>query len=409
MTGTERNGKGVLQAASVLEAALAYHRAGLAVVPIRPDGSKAPALPAGHPYLRERPTEGELLRWFSPRRNGIGVVCGRVSGQLETVDFETEEVFRSWRELVEGRAPGLVDRLSLVRTPGHLGQPGMHARYRCPGAAIPGSTALAREPSREERGRPRVLIETRGEGGYAIAPGSPPACHPTGGTWEHVAGPDLCRLPCLHVREREMLLSCARELDRLGRPPGEAGSQGLFLRGAGGELSPAEAYNRDGPDWSELLCPHGWRLVRTAGGVRYWRRPGKDLGGWSATTGHCRSGDGGELLHVFTSNGGPFEQGRSYSKFNAYVLLNHGGDYEKAARRLSEREWEGGRRRGLGNGPSPPDAPAPEPDTGDPVAAVAESLGLLRDACARAACLTAEEDRRLRLLLHRLERNGKAK
>jgi len=29
-------------------------------------------------------------------------------------------------------------------------------------------------------GRPEVLIETRGEGGYVLAPGCPPECHPSG-------------------------------------------------------------------------------------------------------------------------------------------------------------------------------------------------------------------------------------
>ena len=75
--------------ANVLEAALAYLRAGLGVLPVRPDGSKAPALPRGHPWLRRRATEADLRRWFAPGRNGIGIACGAVSGNLETLDFET--------------------------------------------------------------------------------------------------------------------------------------------------------------------------------------------------------------------------------------------------------------------------------------------------------------------------------
>jgi hypothetical protein len=78
---------------SVLETALAYHAAGLAVLPIRPDGSKAPALRAGHPYLRQRAGVSELRRWFGRGGGkGIGIVCGAVSGNLETVDFETVAV-----------------------------------------------------------------------------------------------------------------------------------------------------------------------------------------------------------------------------------------------------------------------------------------------------------------------------
>src|SRR5690348_8623877 len=128
---------------TVLQIALEYHAAGLGVIPIRPDGSKAPALPCGHPHLYQRPTEAQLRRWFSAGRNGIGITCGAVSGCLETLDFETLAAYRDWRKQVEDRHAGLADRLCWVMTPGHLGSRGMHGRYRCPDVSIPGSMALA--------------------------------------------------------------------------------------------------------------------------------------------------------------------------------------------------------------------------------------------------------------------------
>src|SRR4051812_14365496 len=106
---------------SVLEIARAYRAAGLGVLPVRPDGSKAPALVRGHPYLRERPGDAELRRWFAAGRCGIGVPCGAVSGGLETLDFETLAAFLGWSRRVEACRPGLVDRLCLVLTPGHVG------------------------------------------------------------------------------------------------------------------------------------------------------------------------------------------------------------------------------------------------------------------------------------------------
>jgi putative DNA primase/helicase len=374
---------------SSLEIALDYHLAGLSVLPIRPDGSKAPALRAGHPFLHTRPSRTDLQVWFTSGRNGIAIGCGPISGNLETLDFETVEICQAWKALVEQRQPGLVERLCWVRTPGHLGQPGLHARYRCPGAVIPGSTALARE--HPPGGRLRVLIETRGTGGYAIAPGSPASCHPTGGTWRHVAGPDLCHLPELSVPEREVLIQCARELDRWQRRQ-EHNGETLFHHPAGNALPEAEEYNRNGPDWSEILTPHGWRLVRSAGGVRYWKRPGKELSGWSATTGHCLGDDGTDLLHVFTSNGQPFEQGRCYSKFSAFVLLEHQGDYQAAIQHLRQ------------NAGKPPDQAAGKANgRGDLVSDLFEVFTVLRGACVRAACLTDEEDGRLRSLLQSMQ------
>jgi putative DNA primase/helicase len=329
----------------VFESALAYHRAGLGVIPIRPDGSKAPALPRGHPYLYRRPTEADLARWFAAGRHGIGVVCGAVSGGLETLDFETVTAYRRWREVVEGAAPGLAARLCWALTPGHLGQRGVHGRYRCPGVAIPGPTPLAYGPQGEETGPPgagapaparwRLLIETRGEGSYAVAPGSPGACHETGRAWQHVGGPDLRRLPELAPRERDALLSAARALDRRPAPrPARAGPPARPV--TGGRVS-GDDYNARGPDWAAVLGPHGWEVVRTLGAVRYWRRPGKRGAGWSATTGYCRAADGSDLLHVFSSNAPPFRPGGSYSKFRAYAALNHRGDLRAAARELARQ------------------------------------------------------------------------
>jgi hypothetical protein len=79
--------------------------------------------------------------------------------------------------------------------------------------------------------------------------------------------------------------------------------------------------------------------VRESDGVRYWKRPGKEGPGWSATTGYCHGADGAELLRVFSSNASPFEEGKAYGKFRAYALLHHGGDYQAAARELASKGY----------------------------------------------------------------------
>ena len=86
-------------------------------------------------------------------------------------------------------------------------------------------------------------------------------------------------------------------------------------------------------DWADILLPLGAVLHHEAsGGVRYWTRPGKDRrNGYSATTGYA---DDADRLKVFTSSWPPFADGEVYTKFAAYALLNHGGDYQAAAREL---------------------------------------------------------------------------
>lgn len=95
---------------------------------------------------------------------------------------------------------------------------------------------------------------------------------------------------------------------------------------------PGDEYNRRAA-WAELLEPHGWRVDRTAGDVTYWTRPGKTRG-TSATTGKCSTEGAGDLLYVFSGNAGPFDADHAYSKFAALTLLECGGDFAAAAKRL---------------------------------------------------------------------------
>ena len=69
-------------------------------------------------------------------------------------------------------------------------------------------------------------------------------------------------------------------------------------------------------------------------GSCFWQRSGKDGIGGSATTGHCSNDESGDLLYVFSSNADPFESQRAYSKFSAFGLINHEGDFSAASRAL---------------------------------------------------------------------------
>lgn len=107
-----------------------------------------------------------------------------------------------------------------------------------------------------------------------------------------------------------------------------------------GALTPWRDYE-DRVDWPEILVPHGWTFCFERGAVGYWCRPGKERrDGFSATTGRdpARS-----RLWVF-SDATPFEPNRPYNKFEAYALLNHGGDHAAAGRDLRRQGF--GARRG---------------------------------------------------------------
>lgn len=102
---------------SMLELARGYRDAGISVIPIRVDGSKAPAVATWKPFQSRLATDAELQAWFQ-RPAGIALVCGRVSGGLEVIDFDDGSVFPAWRAATMALAANLpvveTDRKSVV-------------------------------------------------------------------------------------------------------------------------------------------------------------------------------------------------------------------------------------------------------------------------------------------------------
>lgn len=318
--------------AAVYEEARRLLGAGVSVIPIRTDGSKAPEV-SWAPYQERLANQGEVSQWWNNgHRPGIGIIGGAISGNLEILDFDQADLFEPWAELVETEAPGLLKRLVMVQTPG----PGRHAYYRC-SDTIDRNRKLARVP--KENGGWEVLIETRGEGGYVLAPGSPPSCHPSGQPYEIVQG-DLAALPILTTEERTVLLEAAQALNRYAEPEVAAEPTRSPLTRSAGALSPGDDYNTRG-DWPALLMRHGWTLDHTRGEVEHWRRPGKTVG-TSATLHAVAPG----VLYVFSSNAAPFPADKAFDLFRAYTWLEHGGDFKKAALALKREGYGAAPERG---------------------------------------------------------------
>ena len=305
---------------SVIEQALRLTKDGISVIPIRPDGTKAPAIREWKSYQKKIANPEALEPWFS-NGNGIAVIGGKVSGNLEILDFDDPDAAKSWTDLLkeEGYSQ-LLEKLPVVMTP----TGGFHVYYRCE-EPVEGNQKLAQKNGPD--GQTEVMIETRGEGGYVVAPGSPRACHSNGKLYELVRG-DLSNIPRITAEERTRLLDAARSLNAIIKPK-------RIVRGpsAGVGNRPGDDFNQRGT-WEEILTPHGWEPVRNRGETTDWRRPGKGHG-ISATTNHA----GSDLLYNFSSNGHPFESETAYSKFAAYTLLNHNDDFKAAARALASEGY----------------------------------------------------------------------
>lgn len=332
---------------SILDAALEWHRRGVCVIPAKP--GKRPGLPWTE-YQTRTSTEEEIRAWFGrDRYDGFGVVCGAVSGNLEMIEFE-------------GRARHLVDEITDAMIDHGLTDPwtriatgyaevtpsnGLHLFYRVDGPAA-GNTKLASRPATPEElavkpaERTKVLLETRGEGGFVVVSPSGGSVHPSGGQWVDLVG-EPARIPTITLEEREAMFAVVGMFNVSTTTRSTTTEPTPATVPVGEDGRPGDEFNARS-SWEEILLPHGWTRGHTdADGTTYWTRPGKDPhDGISATT----RPDGG--LFVFTTAtefDSSLETRKAYSKFYVFAVYNHGGDLAAAARDLAGRGYGDQRAR----------------------------------------------------------------
>lgn len=323
-----------------LETALELHHAGISVVPVKTDGTKRPN-GAWKQYQTGRATTNELHTWFTtPDTNGLGLVTGAISGNLEMLEVEGRAADRIIELKQLAQDSGLGDLWERVTTGWFELSPsgGYHWFYRLT-TDVPGNTKIAQAANKE------TIAETRGEGGFVVISPTAGTVHPTGRPWARLAGGPTT-IPTITPSEREALHAVFAQLDETPEPAPAQPAVDLFgtTRSTTDGLAPGDDYENK-TDWAEILT--GWDLVMQRGRTRYWRRPGKTDPGFSATTGRAEDRD---RLYVFTTST-QFTAGTPYTKFGAYALLNHNGDHSTAASEL--------RKNGYGSEPKRTVTPAP--------------------------------------------------
>ena len=337
---------------TVRDAAFAAHAAGLSVVPPRQDGSKQPI--GEWERFQKRAAGLEQLRfWYQYARTGVGAVMGRVSGNLELLDFDERATHEAFLEAAAAAGLGeLVDRIRAgyeEETPR-----GVHWLTRC--ETIAGNTKLAQRPKtpaemKHPNDKVKTLIETRGEGGYAVLAPSFGSVNDPERPYRLLSG-NFATIATITPEERKLLHDLARSFDQM--PVNEHQSGGKATQGGG---RPGDDFNQRA-DWADILRPHGWIWVYRRGDTDHWRRPGKDRG-ISASTNYAGSG----LLYVFSTST-ELEAERGYSKFSAYTFLNHGGDFSAATKVLASQGY-GDQHRNGANGDGGDDQSGPSTATAD--------------------------------------------
>ena len=146
-------------------------------------------------------TVTEWDKWVAKGLTRIGVVCGKISGNLLVLDFDQGgKAFDAFKAKI---LPELWARLVIERTPSG----GVHIFVRSK-EPVGGNETLAYEPDVDNEGKWNKLIETRGEGGFCV-------CAPSQG-YMLIQG-SFGNISVLESAEIELLLDAARSFNQ--KPP----------------------------------------------------------------------------------------------------------------------------------------------------------------------------------------------
>jgi len=297
---------------NLLQSAKSYASKGLSV--ISTDNSKT-SIFSWKKYQSNIATDQELEHMFNtPKAKGIAVICGAVSGNLEVIDVDCKYGIK-WEDYeakILDAHPELYGRLKIIRTKSN----GYHIYYRC--EVIEGNQKLAERPATDDEkfinpnAKQFVLIETRGEAGYVIAP-------PTDG-YQPL---DTNDIPIITTDERDLLLSIARSFTQLIENIKQP-----VLPTSGTNLTVWDDYNLRG-DIIALMQKHGWSIVKEDTDKYYLLRPGQTSSVTSAVIFKDK-----RIFYPHTTS--TSFQNKGYNPFAVYTHLECNGDYKKACKQLSD-------------------------------------------------------------------------
>jgi putative DNA primase/helicase len=292
----------------IIEVVKKYLTTGLSVIPVTPD-TKQPVV-RWKEYQQRQPLLEEIIEYFKHENIAIALICGRVSGGVETIDIDNHfgnapEVFNRWKELVTNTDPELLPKLVIESTQSG----GYHILYRC--ERVEGNLKLAKKMKDNTQD---TIIETRGEGGYVLVA-------PSKG-YQLLQG-KISQINYISTDERELLLAVSRSFNEIVETSSNKNVEISHTN------RPGDDFNERG-DVRPILIANRWTMLINVEEKEYWRRPGKDKG-VSATFNYIP-----DKFYVFSSNAYPFEPGKAYDKFSVYTLLAHNGDYKAAVKELSQ-------------------------------------------------------------------------
>lgn len=267
--------------------------------------------------LRSHPINSFNLEFYFEDAKQIAILTGE---QIEVLDIDckydlTGKLWNSLITAIKFSLPDVYDKLVIVITPSK----GYHLYYKC--TQIGGNQKLAGRPATSTElalgERFKVLIETRGEGGYIIAPGSP--------GYELVKG-EMSDIDYITPEERRELIAICRSFDQIKTEE----LKGITAGQKRIDNAPWNVYNSD-HNWGSMvadLVAAGWEVVKEDDEKVTLKRPGtsaKSSGTiWKESS----------ILYLFSTST-EFEAEKPYSAFGLMCQMKYDGDVKACAKDLA--------------------------------------------------------------------------
>lgn len=304
-----------------------YIDTGISVIPVRDKTdafgqAKAPYGRSWKEFQNRIITKEELFDLMDVKYNttAIGIVCGKVSGNLEILDIDVKykpgidaTLFTDLKEIY----PDIFHKVRVHKSPSG----GYHIIYRCE-EPVPGSEKLAGRPKTTEeieadkkdspdKPKPKVVnfLETRGEGGYAVAP-------PSLGYAVVKNSP----IPVLTLAERNSIIGLCRSYNEIIKPE-KAIYKPTKTEESFYDLNPFDDFNQR-CDPSSLVASFGWKEYKHSNRFIWYTRPGKSHGVSMSFNLEKR------FFFCFTAST-ELEENHGYSPANLLATLAHGGDKKR--------------------------------------------------------------------------------
>jgi len=253
--------------------------------------------------------------------NNIGLVCGKVSGNILVIDVDckydlTGKLYSDLKELIENSKEGLFDKFQIHATV----KGGFHLIFKTESDPIGNkklASRLATEDEKAKGDKVKVLIETRGEGGYICFP-------PMDGYSILKEG-----FETITDDELDILLSCCRSFNEIQEKEVEYNKKidnSIYVN------SPFEDYNNRG-DCVQELINNGWKFVFERGNNIHLKRPGSTDSRTSANFSKEHN-----KFYVFSTST-EFKENTAYSPVAVYCKLNHNDNWSECAKDLINKGY----------------------------------------------------------------------